>query len=583
MKTRLLLSVALLAAARLGAQTAPAAAAAAPAPAPAAVTPVATPATPAPAPGFVVTPDVAKAGITKSQDTVSTIDFPDEDIRTILRNVADLFEINVVIPDTLQGKTSIKLRDVTWRDIYKVVLSPVGYTFIEDGSIIKVVSQEALAQEPLAKEVFVLNYADATTLVDTIKKLQDAKDPSPIVDKRTNSIVVSAPPSEMRRIRELIGQLDKATDQVMIESKFIEVDSNDIKNIGVNWSSLSGYGLSAGPAGINYNKTTGVTGSNGNNNSTTTNTNNGTTSGNTTANGNSSSSTFTAGVGPPTNSLTNNNTSSTTATTAAALGNTVTAALTNLNTLANPIDKAETTTAVFSAAQFNVVISALQSLNGTKIVSNPTIVTLNNQEAVINVGEEDPIPDYQFNAQTGTYQVTGFKFKPIGVILTVTPRVNARGFIQLTLAPEVSQKTGSINFSGTDIPIIGTNKATTNVSLKDGYTMGIGGLMSKNANKSTTKVPLLGDMPIIGYLFKSSGKNETMKNLIIFITAKTINPDGAPIEQMFNSADVRSMEIQREDLPGFRDGTDPFKPLPVVPPVKPAPAAVKPAPAAAKP
>jgi type IV pilus assembly protein PilQ len=233
-----------------------------------------------------------------------------------------------------------------------------------------------------------------------------------------------------------------------------------------------------------------------------------------------------------------------------------------LASLTDTLGVTRTTTAVFSASAFDVVLSALQSLNNTKIVSNPTVVTLNNQEATIDVGEEDPIPQYTYNQQTGAYVVSGFEFKPIGIILKVTPQVNARGFIHLTLAPEVSQKNGSISFSGTDIPIIGTRKAVTNVSLKDGYTMGIGGLMSKNTNTSSTKVPLLGDLPGLGYLFKSDGTNATTTNLLIFITAKTLSPEGAPAEQVFNSADVREMEVKREDLPGYRDGTDPFLPLP---------------------
>jgi type IV pilus assembly protein PilQ len=84
-----------------------------------------------------------KAIVTKGKDTLS-VDFPDEEIRNVLRNVADLFELNLVIPEALQGKTSIKLRDVTWRQIFQVVLQPVGYTFVEDGNIIKVVTQESL-------------------------------------------------------------------------------------------------------------------------------------------------------------------------------------------------------------------------------------------------------------------------------------------------------------------------------------------------------------------------------------------------------------------------------------------------------
>ena len=94
--------------------------------------------------------------VTKNKDTVS-VDFPDEEIRVVLRNVADLFELNLVIPDTLQGRTSLKLREVTWRQIFQVVLSSVGYTFIEDGNIIKIVINDALKTEPTTTELIKLN------------------------------------------------------------------------------------------------------------------------------------------------------------------------------------------------------------------------------------------------------------------------------------------------------------------------------------------------------------------------------------------------------------------------------------------
>src|ERR1019366_9655533 len=111
------------------------------------VTPAAEPQT---APEVAVKDATAAAPTaTKGKDTLS-VDFPDEEIRNILRNVAELFDLNLVIPETLQGKTSVKLHDVTWRQIFQVVLSPVGYAFIEDGNIIKIVSNESLAQEPVS-------------------------------------------------------------------------------------------------------------------------------------------------------------------------------------------------------------------------------------------------------------------------------------------------------------------------------------------------------------------------------------------------------------------------------------------------
>jgi type II secretory pathway component GspD/PulD (secretin) len=262
---------------------------------------------------------------------------------------------------------------------------------------------------------------------------------------------------------------------------------------------------------------------------------------------------------------TTGSTTGTTSSIANTAGNTVTNAV---NTVGNVLTGTTGTgnsqnvlSAVFSSDQFKLVLSALQQLSNAKIVSNPTIVTLNNTEASINVGQQYPIPSYTFNQQTGTFEVSNFIYKDIGIILKVTPQVNARGFIKLTLAPEVSQNQGTTSFggaSGASIPIIGTRKAITQVSLKDGYTMGIGGLISTNFNNGVNKVPILGSIPLIGYLFKQENRNDTVDNLVIFITAKTISAEGAPVEQIFNSKEVRDFQLRRSDLPGYRDGTDPF-------------------------
>ena len=540
---------------------------AAPVPSAAPATPEVRPA----APAIVITPDAPQPVVAKGKDTLS-VDFPDEDIRTILRNVADLFELNIVVPDTLQGKATIKLRDVSWRQIFQVVLSPVGYTFVEDGNIIKIINQDALSQEPVTTDIYVLNYAKAADMVAAINPLVDAaKGGKIIIDIRSNSLVITEHPTQMKRINGIIEQLDKATDQVMIETKFIEVNENDTKNIGVNWSSLSGYGVSAGPFNRNYSDSQGYTASNGFNNTGGTNNANGTTNSNTNSNGSTSSTNFSVSGGAPTSTLTNGTTASTAVTNGITSSTDVTTALSNLNSLTNTSTLARNFTAVFSASQFNVVLSALQSLNTSKIVSNPTVVTLNNSEAVINVGEEDPLPQYTYNAQTGAYVVSGFDYKPIGVILKVTPQVNARGFIKLTLSPEVSQKTGTVSFGGTDIPIIGSRKVTTTVSLKDGYTMGLGGMLTSQSSKGKTSVPVLGSLPLIGQLFRSDSTDLTKTNLIIFITAKTINAEGAPAEQIFDSRNIREMEVKRDELPGYRDGSDPFVPLPLPPePKKPA-------------
>ncbi len=515
--------------------------------------------------------------VSRDRDTLS-VDFPDEEIRTVLRNVADLFELNLVIPDTLQGNTSIKLRDVTWRQIFQVVLSPVGYTFIEEGNIIKVVSQESLSLEPVVTDVFILNYARAGDLLGSVQPLGDpAAGGRVVVNERSNALVITERPSRLSRIRPILEQLDKATDQVMIETKFVEVTDRDIKNIGVNWASLEafrvgvrgseqngefgGYIKTGGQERVNGGSQSGTntTGSN-NSNSTTTGTNSGNSSTNT------STVTSAGGAVTSTGSMSTSATMGNTASTTATSGtqNSSISALDSLNSLVNTSGTERIISSVFSASEFNLVLSALQSQNETKLVSNPTVVTLNNSQATINIGEEFPVPSYTYNQERGTFEVSGFEYRPIGIILRVTPQVNSQGFIKLTVEPEVSSRTGTTTFggaSGAEIPIIASRKSKTQVSLRDGYTMGIGGLIEQTTTNGQTRVPVLGSIPAIGRLFRSDSKNETKRNLLIFITARTLQAEGSPVEEVFDPRMIREMKLRRDELPGYRDGSDPFTAL----------------------
>ena len=209
------------------------------APAPVAAAPSAGNLAPAdPAAVVIKDTDAAQSSATKGKDASGrdtlSVDFPEEDVRNILRNVADLFELNIIIPEALQGKASIKLRDVSWRQIFQSVLSPINYTYIEEGNIIKIVSNDSLQIEPVSTEVFIINYAQAAALLPTLSTLVDATIGKIVVDTRSNSLVITERPTRMNRIRPIIEQLDRATDQVMIETKFVEVTDRDVKNIGVN-------------------------------------------------------------------------------------------------------------------------------------------------------------------------------------------------------------------------------------------------------------------------------------------------------------------------------------------------------------
>lgn len=530
-----------------------------------------TPAVPTP-----VTVEQPKAAVSRAKDTLS-VDFPDEEIRTVLRNVADLFELNLVIPDTLQGKTSVKLRDVTWRQIFKVVLEPANYTFVEDGNIIKVVTLESLNLEPLSTEVFVLNYARASEVKPSLDALVDAKLGGKIVvDARSNALVVSERPSAIQRIRPIVQNLDKATEQVMIETKFIEVTDRDVKNIGVNWSSLSGYKMSAGAFHRNYEGSSGRLSSNG------------VTQDNLNvaadAQGRAQAYQVTGAVlGPKTTTtVTNYPAGSSVGTPVLDANGNITGreqvtttypdigwGSTSAQNFFNNITRS--TTAVFDADQFSVILSALKTLNNTKLVSNPTVVTLNNNEASINIGEEFPVPNYTYNQERGSFEVSGFAYKPIGVILKVTPQVNSAGFIKLAVEPEVSSRNGVVNFGGAggaEIPIIGVRKTKTQVTLKDGFTLGIGGLVESTTIKDESKVPLLGSIPGLGRLFRSDSNDKTNRNLVVFITARTVKADGASVGEVFDPRTIRAMNITKDELPGFRDGSDPFYQAPMAAPSK---------------
>ena len=583
MSTRLPTAVfallALLPAGRALAQAAPATppveTPAAPAAAPAA-TPAANPA----AAGAAAKPDEAAAQgtATKGKDATGrdtlTVDFPDEDVRNILRTVADLFELNIIRPDSLQGKTTIKLRDVSWRQIFQSVLDPVNYTFVEEGNIIKIVTKDSINEEPVVTEIFLINYAKASDIAPIVTSLIDPAKGKMVVDARTNSLVITERPTRITKIRPIVEQLDRATDQVMIESKFVEVTDQDVKDIGVNWSSLAAYRLGAGSINQTFSRNRDQTASDGFNRTGTNNASNQTGTNNTSTNtrsngqnsGSTTSSSITSSNGTPTvtsttattGALTSDNSTSVSLGTTETGTNTISSVFNSLNSLTNNDGTNRLLQAVFTASDFNLVLSALQQNHKTKIVNNPTIVTLNNTPAKINIGRETPIPSYTYNQQTGSFAISGFQYKPIGVILNVTPQVNARGDVKLTVEPEVSQASGTVDFQGASLPVVETRKMSTVVSLRDGYTMGIGGLLQATNRSGYNKVPVLGSVPVLGRLFRSDNKDETQTNLIIFITAKTMAADGAPIERVFESGRVRDLGLTPKDLPGYRDGTSPF-------------------------
>lgn len=458
------------------------------------------------------------AGVTgeKGKETLS-VDFPNAEIRTILRNIADLFDLNLVIPETLEGRASLKLREVTWRQIFDVLLQPVGYTYVSDGNIIKIVSIESLNVEPVVTNVYILNYARASDIAATVSSMIDTSQGGKLqVETRSNALVVTERPKRHEQIREIVSRLDRATDQVMIETKFVEVTDRDTKNLGINWSSLDNY--SVGTQGsITSQAATRTLDDIGS-----------------PAQYDNLGREIAYAV-PPTYTVE-------TPAVARSLG----------TSLRSAFYSPQVVSATFSADQFRLVLSALESQNETRLVSNPTVVTLNNQEALISIGEQFPIPSYRYSEERGTFEVDGFEYKDIGIIMKVTPQVNNAGLITLKINPEVSSRAGTTSFGGAggaEIPIIATRRTSTQVALKDGYTMGLGGLIETTTSNGGTKVPLLGDIPGLGSLFKSKSKSLTKRNLIVFITARILVPEGATYEHVFDAQKMEAMGFTDDDAP----------------------------------
>ncbi|MFP4673589.1 MAG: type II secretion system protein GspD [Opitutales bacterium] len=428
-----------------------------------------------------------------------TVDYPDENVRTILRNVAELFDLNLVIPDGLEGRTSLKLKNVTWRDVFEVVLEPLGYTFIEDRNIIRVKSEEDIQAEPVDTRVFVINYANAESLKPSIEPLVDGSKGGRIeVDDRSNALVVTERPSKMNSIQEIIEKLDNATDQVMIETRFVEVRKTDAENLGLDWSGSLGEDAGVG-----------------------------------------------IGVGEFLSKVEeSDDVDFSLPDTQDAIGFNATAAG---ELSRNPMD-----TAVFSAEGFSTVLRALETLNDVELVSNPTVVTMNNEKAEIKITEEFPQPEFTFNAETGQRQFDGLG-EPIdvGITLEVTPTVNAAGFINLDIFPEVSSTTRDRTIEGTEFPIREVRTAKTRIMIKDGFTLALGGLVASSMTMDESKVPLLGDIPGVGRLFRNQSEEMDETNLIIFITARTLNPDGTTYRDIVDPRQLNTMGITPDEVPGF--------------------------------
>lgn len=421
-----------------------------------------------------------------------TVNYPDQEIRVILRNIADLLDINLVIPETLIGRTSLKLRNVSWRKIFEIVLKPVGFSFTEEDNVVRVLSLEEINKEPMSIRTFSIKYAKAASVAKSLEPIIKGTGGIVQVDDQSNTLIVKDRPSALLDIENLLASsnLDKPPLQVMIETKFIEVSQNigdDNDGFGLDWWS---DGALFGGA------------------------------------------------------------------------NNILKTIVNLDVFNNfPNIGSTLKTVVFGAEQYNMILRALETSVCSNLMANPTIVTLNNEKAEFHVGKNQPIIEANFDEITGNFTVGKVNYLPVGVRVDVTPRVN-EGAEQITLNihPKVSRINDFVEFSGTgnstvkiQYPIEIIRETTTNVSIKDGYTIALGGLMQDDDLLRIKKVPLIGDIPFLGRVFQEHKPTKEKINLIMFITSKVLNPDGTTYHDIVDPRQIAAMEVSNDMIPGFAD------------------------------
>jgi general secretion pathway protein D len=182
--------------------------------------------------------------------------------------------------------------------------------------------------------------------------------------------------------------------------------------------------------------------------------------------------------------------------------------------------------AILSLPSMSATLRLLNEDADTQFLAHPRVVTANNMKATIKIIRQQPVPQLNFNEQTAQAVFSGFQDKEFGNTLTVTPSINKDDFITMTVQPTISNKVAdaTFTFSGATVtsPIIDTRVLDSNVLNKSGDTLAIGGLLQDEQVKTVTKVPILGDIPIIGYAFQERLNSRTKRNLLVFVTPTII-------------------------------------------------------------
>jgi len=432
---------------------------------------------------------------------VGVREFQGDDVGQVLRLLARQAKINMVVSEAVTGTVTMRLEDVTAMQAIAIIVKAKSLFMDQIDNVYYIKTGAERTAEPTESDSYQFSYARAKDVAPLLQSQLSSKD-APQIDERTNTVFFRETRSNIDNIRKMLVQIDIPTKQVMIEARLVEVNANPKQSYGINWAGV--LGSSSSPQTINFGGSTIGT------------------------NKLVDAQNVVPGSNPPiltprldANGIPVQGTNVGTLPAVATTGTGFTPqdflrdATHGLSALGGQF-------AILSAPSLSVTLRLLNEDADAEFLANPRIVTADNMQAKIEIIRNQPVPQLNFNEQTATAVFGGFQDKKFGNTLIVRPSVNKDDFITLSVKPEISNKVGDsvFDFAGAQVasPIIDTRTLDSNVLIKSGDTLAVGGLLQDETSKARTKVPIMGDIPVLGYLFQEHLNARTKRNLLIFVT-----------------------------------------------------------------
>jgi type IV pilus secretin PilQ/predicted competence protein len=488
-----------------------------------------------PAPAASVAPSTSTTTTTTTQTTpagpvepesmtdnggVGVREFQGDDVGAVLRLLARQAKINMVVSEAVVGTVTMRLEDVSALQAISIIVKAKGLFMDKIDNVYYIKTGAERTAEPTESDSYQFSYARAKEISPLVAAQLSSKD-APQVDERTNTIFFRETRGNIDVIRKLLVQIDRPTKQVMIEARLVEVTANPRQSYGINWAGVLGGSTNA--------QTIKFAGSE-------------------------------PAEAPSYETVTNPLTGRTEV--VLTPGKPSQGRVTGGKLAGSDFffDKALNVLggqfAILSAPQLSVTLRALNEDSDAEFLANPRVVTADNMQAKIEIIRSQPVPQLNFNEQTATAIFGGFQDKKFGNTLVVKPSVNKDNFITLAVKPEISNKVADqpFTFAGATVtsPVIDTRSLDSNVLIKSGDTLAIGGLLQDEVTKARSKVPILGDIPVLGYFFQERLNARTKRNLLVFVTPTIIDQHyGTGLEDQVNG--LRHTGEEYADPNGWRN------------------------------